>query len=550
MSNGNRNNENNSMGLREVPSAGKGAAKDANPIPQSMLDPNQSFNLKPVLLGALAKSPTTHGTLVVIPWSAKTIKAAIKLTAKQTGKTPDQVSLNDLVRHNLGGAVTPIRDLYLKKTRKKSAQPGEPLRWFLNTYFAVELKRIYKQEDAARLKCEKLRRDFGFADYQAKALTKAGHSLERIKKVMGDFLVIGVSPKMQFPKFLGAFETRRDIAGWISPQLEAEVAEGIKILKKLGCEIKKKNLDLELKGYVPSFANSKKALEHEMYIRDVPNSEEANALFIGLRATEALGSDYEPQFTALRDAIIHSNLRLALTGALKHTGGSLEDAFQSAMLGLTIAVDKYDPWRGAAFSTYARSSITNGTSDNYRDNSPYAQMSSPIYDLKQIYDATVSFLGPHATPEEIAAHIQKRWVTRKDVTAQTITDLRRILHQARMDELDAPLQNMLLTDSSTMLGLLEDKRLGFGGPDALDEVIRRLDFQDAKEKTDFTEREEFVMHERFWARPDEPDVTFGEIGKKLGFSRQAIEPKFNGEFLPKLQRSPHFKALKNAYPLE
>ncbi len=74
---------------------------------------------------------------------------------------------------------------------------------------------------------------------------------------------------------------------------------------------------------------------------------------------------------ALRDAIIEDHIPLARRVAARYGGGgeSLEDLFQVACLGLVKAVDRYDPARGSAFSSYAVPTMTGELRRHLRDHS-------------------------------------------------------------------------------------------------------------------------------------------------------------------------------------
>jgi RNA polymerase sigma-B factor len=71
----------------------------------------------------------------------------------------------------------------------------------------------------------------------------------------------------------------------------------------------------------------------------------------------------------LRDAIIESHLPLARRTARRFGGGkeSAEDLFQVACVGLIKAVDRFDPARGTAFSSFAIPTMTGELRRHLRD---------------------------------------------------------------------------------------------------------------------------------------------------------------------------------------
>ena len=73
--------------------------------------------------------------------------------------------------------------------------------------------------------------------------------------------------------------------------------------------------------------------------------------------------------SAERDAMIERHLGLARHLALRYSdsGEPLDDLFQVASLGLVNAVDRFDPARGIAFTTFAVPTITGELKRHFRD---------------------------------------------------------------------------------------------------------------------------------------------------------------------------------------
>ncbi|MGI8922293.1 MAG: SigB/SigF/SigG family RNA polymerase sigma factor [Solirubrobacteraceae bacterium] len=93
-----------------------------------------------------------------------------------------------------------------------------------------------------------------------------------------------------------------------------------------------------------------------------PSALESQALFLRLRASG--GSDRET-----RDALVARFIPLARRLALRYRHGSepLEDLVQVASLGLVKAVDRFDPERGLAFSSFAVPTILGELKRHFRD---------------------------------------------------------------------------------------------------------------------------------------------------------------------------------------
>lgn len=126
-----------------------------------------------------------------------------------------------------------------------------------------------------------------------------------------------------------------------------------------------------------------------------------------------------------RDRMITGNLRLIISQVMKYRpqverpgcGITLSDLLQEGAIGLSTAVDKFDPSRGYAFSTYAywwiRQAITRALATQSRIIRP----SLPALDLarrwrakppEQTFDEFAStYPDPNYTPERIKAELER-----------------------------------------------------------------------------------------------------------------------------------------------
>ncbi|NQZ71042.1 MAG: sigma-70 family RNA polymerase sigma factor, partial [Lentisphaeria bacterium] len=109
-----------------------------------------------------------------------------------------------------------------------------------------------------------------------------------------------------------------------------------------------------------------------------------------------------------RSILLEANLRLAMSLARKYLNCGLqyEDLFQEGYVGLSIAVDKFQPQLGHRFSTYAvwwiRQSITQALSQHSRTIRIPANMSRALSQIKRAEQTLLQELGRDATHEEIA----------------------------------------------------------------------------------------------------------------------------------------------------
>jgi RNA polymerase sigma-B factor len=111
---------------------------------------------------------------------------------------------------------------------------------------------------------------------------------------------------------------------------------------------------------------------------------------------------------AAREQLIRRCLPLArvLAGRYSRTGESVDDLVQVASIGLIKAVDRFDPTRGNAFSSYAVPSILGELKRHFRDHGWAAHVPRSVQELALEVNATVDRLtvrqGRAPTPHEIA----------------------------------------------------------------------------------------------------------------------------------------------------
>ena len=107
--------------------------------------------------------------------------------------------------------------------------------------------------------------------------------------------------------------------------------------------------------------------------------------------------------------MIERHLPLADTIArrYRHSSEPLEDLVQVARLGLIKAVDRWDPDRGTAFTTYAVPTITGELRRYFRDRAwtvrPPRDVQELSLDVRRVRDSLVHELGREATVRDVAA---------------------------------------------------------------------------------------------------------------------------------------------------
>jgi RNA polymerase sigma-B factor len=208
----------------------------------------------------------------------------------------------------------------------------------------------------------------------------------------------------------------------------------------------------------------------------------------------------------LREELVHRYLPLARYAASKYRRGSepFDDLLQVASVGLLKAIDRYDPVRGAAFSSYALPTMSGELRRHFRDRSwavrPPRDLQEQAMAVEKAGEALARELGRSPTVEEIAdrvdLEVEQVLEAREALTARMSTSLSTPVRGHEDDELDL----------GSRLGHEDD---GFAAAEhratltALGKVL--------------TAREREIVRLRF-----EQDLTQAEIGKIVGLSQMHV----------------------------
>jgi RNA polymerase sigma-B factor len=208
----------------------------------------------------------------------------------------------------------------------------------------------------------------------------------------------------------------------------------------------------------------------------------------------------------LREELVHRYLPLARYAASKYRRGSepFDDLLQVASVGLLKAIDRYDPVRGAAFSSYALPTMSGELRRHFRDRSwavrPPRDLQEQAMAVEKAGEALARELGRSPTVEEIAdrvdLEVEQVLEAREALTARMSTSLSTSVRGHEDDELDL----------GSRLGHEDD---GFAAAEhratltALGKVL--------------TAREREIVRLRF-----EQDLTQAEIGKIVGLSQMHV----------------------------
>jgi RNA polymerase sigma-B factor len=206
---------------------------------------------------------------------------------------------------------------------------------------------------------------------------------------------------------------------------------------------------------------------------------------------------------AARERLIERHMPLARSLAVqyRHAREPFDDLCQVANLGLVKAVDRYDPDRGIAFTSYAVPTILGELKRHFRDRTWSIHMSRGIQEsIARVDKATEALRQQHGrfpTAGEVAEYCGMHI---EDVTDALLAD-----NAARMSSLDAPVQRED-GDLSELLGR-EDAGLG-RVEDAL--WIEQL-------AGELTPREREILRLRFVE-----DLVQREIAERVGISQMHV----------------------------
>jgi RNA polymerase primary sigma factor len=226
-----------------------------------------------------------------------------------------------------------------------------------------------------------------------------------------------------------------------------------------------------------------------------------------------------------RALLISSNLRLVVTIAQDYAnlGLPLLDLISEGNVGLTVAVDRFDPSKGAKLSTYAawwiRQSIKRALSNQGRTIRLPVHLGEKISKMRRVALHLSEEIGREPTDDELGEEI--------GIASEKVSHLKTA--SISPASLDAPISDDDLTEfgesvadeqARTPFELLRDKDLH----NDVDGLLEVLD-----------DREKEIISQRFGFDGGE-QKTLEEIGRKFRVSRERIR-QLQNEALSKLRRA-------------
>jgi RNA polymerase sigma-B factor len=218
-----------------------------------------------------------------------------------------------------------------------------------------------------------------------------------------------------------------------------------------------------------------------------------------------LASYHATRSPHLRDQLVRRYLPLARYCANQYARANepFDDLLQVASIGLIKALDRYEPARGVAFSSYALPTMSGELRRHFRDHSwtvrPPRDLQERAMAVERAGAELIRELGHSPTVAEVAG--------RADLTCESVLEAREALSARGAVSLEAP---------TARSG--EDHVLGdvIGTGDDGYEVAEQRATIDALARG-LTRREREILRLRF-----EEDLTQSEIGQAIGLSQMHV----------------------------
>jgi RNA polymerase sigma-B factor len=220
------------------------------------------------------------------------------------------------------------------------------------------------------------------------------------------------------------------------------------------------------------------------------------------RLLERYHRDGDP---AAREALVERFLPLARQLARRYQRGGepLDDLVQVASLGLLKAIDRFDPQRSTAFSSFAVPTILGELKRHFRDRGWSVRVPRDLQEMtvrvERMLEELAVELGRAPTPAELAEHI--------GITTEQVLEAREAAGAYRAVSLDRPRDDE--DDEAAVVEWMGVEDPGFGIAEDAATVERLMAV--------LTDREREVLRLRF-----AEDLTQSEIGARVGVSQMHV----------------------------
>jgi RNA polymerase sigma-B factor len=206
---------------------------------------------------------------------------------------------------------------------------------------------------------------------------------------------------------------------------------------------------------------------------------------------------------AAREELVQRYLPLARHLARRYKGrGEIDDLNQVAAFALLKAIDRFDPDRGLAFSSFAVPTILGELKRYFRDHGWVVRVPRDVQELKlrldRLVEAMTGEIGRSPTPAELA--------DRADVSVEQVIEALGAATAHYPDSLDRPLTD----DGEEAINLL------VAGNDPGFAQVENAEMVDGLLAT-LPDRERLILKLRF-----EDELTQAEIGRRLDISQMHV----------------------------
>jgi RNA polymerase sigma-B factor len=209
---------------------------------------------------------------------------------------------------------------------------------------------------------------------------------------------------------------------------------------------------------------------------------------------------------AARDALVERFLPLArqLARRYQHGGEQLDDLVQVASLGLLKAIDRFDPARETAFSSFAVPTILGELKRHFRDKGWSVRVPRDLQELSVRVERVTDSLGRELGRAPTLAEVAER----TGHTEEQVLEAREASGAYRAVSLDRPRDDEEDGESSVGAAMgVEDPGFGVAEDAATVQRLMRV----------LSDREREVLRLRF-----AEDLTQSEIGARVGVSQMHV----------------------------